>query len=373
MLTRAGSAMAKEVPPIENWSSCKIRNMDDMLKSLIETRTETSKAIKTDQGWTRSFGEGLGFREDYDETIASGGWEFYALGNGLYLSIVDMVATTTIPRRHVSDDHLVLSAVINAGVEVLDNYGTIGELSDGYCTYYGMAAGTEFKTVYKPGCKLQWVSVFLNRSELYNTLGLAADDMPKDIRSFVDTGAPLPHTNVMLTPTAYLAARQLIECPFTGGFRKAFLRSKSQELACHILFTLFNEVDDQISDVVFTEDDYKKIYRAMRYLKHGLDEPANIPEIAYAVGMTRQKLQLGFKLVFGNTVARIRDNLRMEYALELVRNSNMPMIEIALETGYEHPASFTRAFKAAFGTSPANMRRIALQSMSYSRKRKAGY
>jgi transcriptional regulator GlxA family with amidase domain len=39
----------------------------------------------------------------------------------------------------------------------------------------------------------------------------------------------------------------------------------------------------------------------------------------------------------------------MELALDLIRDSTMTMIEIALETGYHHPASFTKASKSAFG------------------------
>lgn len=353
-----GVIMPKKLYHQQNNLPGKTRDMDQMLADLMDATAESSTAVKTDQGWAHSLGSGLGYREEYDESIATGGWEFYALGNGINLAIIDMVATTTIPRRHSSHDHLVLSVVLNAGVEMIDDSGTIGMLADGYCTYYGMAAGSDFKTIYEPGCKLQWISVFLDRNMLYNTLGLSEEDMPANIADFIRTGNTLPHTNVMLSPTAYLTARQLIECPFSGGFRKAFLRSKSQELACHILFMLTHNIEDEINDATFTESDYKKIYRAMRYLKHDLDEPVNIPELAYAVNMTRQKLQMGFKLVFGNTVARIRDNLRMEYALKLVSTTNMPMIEIALATGYEHPASFTRAFKDAYSATPADMRRI---------------
>jgi transcriptional regulator GlxA family with amidase domain len=43
----------------------------------------------------------------------------------------------------------------------------------------------------------------------------------------------------------------------------------------------------------------------------------------------------------------------------LVRNSTVPIIDVPLETGYEHPASFTRAFK---GVSPMRMRRMAQNS-----------
>lgn len=338
-----------------------VRNMDHMLRDLDKLNEAEKSSIQTKHGWKRSIASGIGYRHDYHHDIAEGGWEFYTLGNGIYLITVDMKVVTDLPIRHSSHDHLVLSAVINAGVDLYDQSGPIGELADGYCTYYGLSADEEFNTIYRPDKKLQWVSVFIDRTQLYDTLGITAEDIPSKMKSFIEEGGHLPHANIILSPTAFLTAQQLLECPFSGGYKKAFLKAKSQELACHILFMLSNDVDEEINDATFTDADYKKIYRAMRYLKNDLDEPVNIPEIAYAVGMTRQKLQMGFKMVFGNTVAKIRDNLRMEHALTLVRRSDMSMIEIAIETGYEHPASFTRAFKAAYNTTPANMRKMHQQ------------
>ena len=71
---------------------------------------------------------------------------------------------------------------------------------------------------------------------------------------------------------------------------------------------------------------------------------------------------IGFRLVYGDTVGQIRDRIRMEHALELLRSSRMSVVEIALESGYHSPASFTRAFKASFGISPGRMRREGFQS-----------
>ena len=61
------------------------------------------------------------------------------------------------------------------------------------------------------------------------------------------------------------------------------------------------------------------------------------------------------------------DKARMKHALHLVRSSDMSMIEIALETGYEHHASFTRAFRAAFGMTPVHTRRMAQQAKMLAR------
>jgi transcriptional regulator GlxA family with amidase domain len=101
---------------------------------------------------------------------------------------------------------------------------------------------------------------------------------------------------------------------------------------------------------------------AMQRLRGDFGTQLSIGGIAEGAGLTRQKLQLGFRVLYGDTVARVRDRLRMEHALHLVRETSTPMIEIALDAGYEHAASFTRAFKAAYGIAPIRMRRMALDA-----------
>ncbi len=49
--------------------------------------------------------------------------------------------------------------------------------------------------------------------------------------------------------------------------------------------------------------------------------------------------------------------LRMQMAARRLRESQTPISRIALEAGYESEASFTKAFKRAFGTPPATWRR----------------
>ncbi|BBI59935.1 hypothetical protein HSBAA_12410 [Vreelandella sulfidaeris] len=49
--------------------------------------------------------------------------------------------------------------------------------------------------------------------------------------------------------------------------------------------------------------------------------------------------------------------LRMQAAARRLRESLIPIARIALEAGYESEASFSKAFKRAFGTPPAAWRR----------------
>jgi AraC-like DNA-binding protein len=356
-----------ENPPIDESPShlpSPTSSMEDMLATIRLQQASADGVTRVCDGWRHSLYSGAGFRHYYDADVAQGGWEFCQLGPGLSLAIVDMVAARSIPRRHSLGDHLVLSAVLAGTIPISDPSGSDGKLANGYCTVYGLEAGSELETTYEADRPLKWVSVFIERHALFEATGLQPQDMPPRIGGFLLNGVTLPNCNVPLSQAALLAATQVMECPFKDGFRRAFLRAKALELACHILFILSNEISDDIVGASFSSSDYHKLRRAMQLIETNLDEPPNIAALAALVGMTRQKLQLGFRTVYGDTVARIRDKVRMERALALVSESTKPMIQIALETGYEHPASFTRAFKSTYGMSPARMRTIARQSAS---------
>lgn len=335
-----------------------VRSMDEMLGAL---RMPDSSAREPD-GWRRSLLPGEAFRVDYDQNIASGGWEFHRLGHGLALSITDMVARQAIPRRHFLGDHLVLTTILEGTIPLNDGSGT-DSASSGYCTVYGLPTGAALHTVYEPGRPLKWVTVYIERHSLFHITGLRTQDLPESINQFLLTGSSLPLHHVALSPAASLTAHQIMERPFSNGFLTSFLKAKALELASHILFRLTTTAKEQgIDDSHLSLSDQHKLQQAMAIIERDLAGTPDVNDLGAAVGLSRPKLQLGFRLLYGDTVARIRDKRRMERALKLVRSTTLSMIDIAAEVGYDHAASFTRVFKAAFGESPIKVRRMAQQS-----------
>jgi AraC-like DNA-binding protein len=53
---------------------------------------------------------------------------------------------------------------------------------------------------------------------------------------------------------------------------------------------------------------------------------------------------------------------RMQLAAQSLQHSQMPIAQIAYESGYESEATFTRAFKREFGSPPAAWRKVYANS-----------
>lgn len=81
------------------------------------------------------------------------------------------------------------------------------------------------------------------------------------------------------------------------------------------------------------------------------DETWTLAQMAAAAGMSRSAFASHFKAVVGVTPAAYLSRWRMSLAASMMR-AGRPVKEVALDLGFAGPASFSRAFRQAMGTSP---------------------
>jgi len=96
--------------------------------------------------------------------------------------------------------------------------------------------------------------------------------------------------------------------------------------------------------------------RASELMQQALETPLSIPDIAMALQVRPRTLETQFKARLGQSPKAHYLSLRLAEALRLVTQTEMPVIDIALATGFGSAASFSRAFRAAHGTSARTLR-----------------
>jgi AraC family transcriptional activator of pyochelin receptor len=84
-------------------------------------------------------------------------------------------------------------------------------------------------------------------------------------------------------------------------------------------------------------------------------DPPHLSALAQYVGLNSQKLNRGFRHIFGSTVYSFLQDYRLEEAYRLLSTSEMSVSEVAYHVGYG-PAHFATAFRERFGVSPSQMR-----------------
>ena len=100
-----------------------------------------------------------------------------------------------------------------------------------------------------------------------------------------------------------------------------------------------------------------RILRAVALMSENLSAPLGPERLAAAAGISPRQLERLFGAHLGTTPARYYLDLRLQRARTLVRQTALPLIDVAVESGFSSPSHFSRAYHARFGASPSTERR----------------
>ena len=82
-----------------------------------------------------------------------------------------------------------------------------------------------------------------------------------------------------------------------------------------------------------------------------------VDKLGQEAGLSRSALAERFTELIGEPPMHYLARWRMQVAAHRLRTSALPLARIAESVGYESEASFSRAFKRAFGMPPATWRK----------------
>ena len=101
-----------------------------------------------------------------------------------------------------------------------------------------------------------------------------------------------------------------------------------------------------------------EVQRGIDYIEANLDAEIELAEVARRAGISQWHFQRIFKALTNETLKTYIRSRRLANALDKLANTRERILEIALASGFETQESFTRAFKLAFGVTPASYRRF---------------
>lgn len=101
----------------------------------------------------------------------------------------------------------------------------------------------------------------------------------------------------------------------------------------------------------------QKIDRVIDYLRENLDRPVKLAELADVACFSEFHFHRIFTAVSGETLNSFTNRLRLEKAARLLRYSAQSLTEIALDCGFSSSATFSRAFRSGYETSPSEFRK----------------
>lgn len=105
-------------------------------------------------------------------------------------------------------------------------------------------------------------------------------------------------------------------------------------------------------------DWHGKVEHAIGRVMASLDEPIGFREISREVFSSPWHFHRQFRELTGENVQGCIRRLRLERAMDLLRRTEGSVTDIALDSGYETPEAFAKAFRTAYGMKPTDARRL---------------
>ena len=100
----------------------------------------------------------------------------------------------------------------------------------------------------------------------------------------------------------------------------------------------------------------EKLLRVLRRMEVSIEAPQPRTELARLAGVSVRQLERLFRRHLGHGIHRQYSSMRLERARQLLRETTLPVLDVAIATGFSSSSQFARAYRRSFGEPPSRTR-----------------
>ena len=278
------------------------------------------------------------------------------LCSGLELRIFD-VAYNDLTLRHLENSHLVQFTVLLLG-NVDSAFDSGDDLQLNACQSYVGGSGIQPQHFIRiPRSHRQvGVDIHMPPALFQQFFGNAQGKLPASLQPLVQGNDWQRRFSPKTTRAMRTVVQQMIDCPFLGAAKRAYLQGKVFELIALQLDSI-SKSDAALIEKPPKADTVARLHYAAEILRSRLENPPSQIELAQLVGIGHSTLSKRFRDLFGMTPFAYLTRHRMEQAESFLRQPDCTVAEVANRVGYANPAQFAAAFKRHFGIAPSECMR----------------
>jgi AraC-like DNA-binding protein len=101
-----------------------------------------------------------------------------------------------------------------------------------------------------------------------------------------------------------------------------------------------------------------RLRRVQEFIAAHISSPITLHDLAAASGLSRMHFAAQFRAATSATPHSYLLQQRIEYAKRRMREAESPLVEVALDSGFQSQSHFSAVFKRLTGDSPARWRRL---------------
>ncbi len=102
---------------------------------------------------------------------------------------------------------------------------------------------------------------------------------------------------------------------------------------------------------------HPKLRRVVEMMEASIDRPTSIEEFARGVALSPRQLERLFVEHLGLSPSRHYINIRLEHARQLLRQTRMTILDVAMASGFNSASYFSQSYLERFGHSPREERK----------------
>ncbi|MBV7546481.1 AraC family transcriptional regulator [Pseudomonas sp. PDM26] len=203
------------------------------------------------------------------------------------------------------------------------------------------------------GCATQWhYSGSIDFAVFY--LPERTDGVFRQLRELcAGAQAPLPVSDGLVSA----AARQLMdELSLGKGADQGFMA----RLAMVMLEQVYRALRVDASRGIYPPHIHlARLHTVLAFIREHLGQELSISTLAGQAGVSPAHFRRLFQRAMGMPPHRYVMNLRLEHARDLLMQTDLPILHVALECGFSSQSHLTAAFKVAHASTPAEYRALA--------------
>lgn len=295
---------------------------------------------------------GTATRRLLDAGEGSGYEDLVHVSDGLYLMICDRVCHTEQRFNFVGEGVLKLHFRFSGRSTILVENDAPVQIDGAFCGVMLHPKGLDKGEVDHAGVAERWATVYCRSEFLRDSVGVEIDEMPTPLQQFVSGRSyGLYNRALPLTPMMSHSLTALLDSPIRGALRNIQAEGQCLNLVSQVLDVLRCNGSDARSQRLSARD-AESIRHAREILEREYAAPPTLQVLARRIGINQNKLNQGFKALFGITAGDFVTETRMRHAHRLLQTGDMMVAQVAYAVGYEFPGNFTTAFKRYFGVPP---------------------
>jgi AraC-like DNA-binding protein len=101
------------------------------------------------------------------------------------------------------------------------------------------------------------------------------------------------------------------------------------------------------------------------FLQNSYRYPLSLEDVSRHFGYSKYRFSHIFNVSIGCSLTHYLDSLRAKHAANLLRESDAPLLDVAMSSGFDSMRTFYRSFKVCFGMTPSQYRRSVGVTLSH--------